>query len=202
MTKQTTQTIEKVENIIGAIRHDLQLLEHYLPKLKAEAEAVSSQNVARRVVIEQAKSFVKSKFIYDSRFGNHIQYESSAVFPEFHVNREKRTVTCLLKNAISGNIKSKGIARTTISDVFNVHIGKAIALAKALKQDIPQEFYNAPQPKEPEVGDRVKCRGGIETLSRRLPHFDRRGHGLAFNTRESFGWLGDKQFTLVDDSKE
>lgn len=171
--------------------------------MKAEAKEAASPNAARHKVIEQAKAFVENKFMNDSEFGKHVQFEIFAVVPEFYVNREKRTVTCLLKGAQSGSIKSKAIARTAPSDVFNIHIGKAIALAKALKQEIPHNFAYAPQPQEAEVGDKINYKGSIETLSARVPKYDNGVRGrLAFNTKESLGWLGDNQFTLVDDSKE
>jgi hypothetical protein len=39
--------------------------------------------------------------------------------------------------------------------VFNVHIGKAIALRRALRLNVPQAYLSVPQPTEAQVGDVV-----------------------------------------------
>lgn len=56
---------------------------------------------------------------------------------------------------MSGDVISKGIAKCASSDCFNVHIGKAIALRRALGHQVPTEYLNAPQPTEVHVGDVV-----------------------------------------------
>lgn len=75
---------------------------------------------------------------------------------EFIVNKEKRTVVALMKHIFSGKILAKGIAKCAPGDCFNVHIGKAIALRRALGLEIPFEYLSAPQPTEVRVGDKVK----------------------------------------------
>lgn len=77
---------------------------------------------------------------------------------EFIVNREKRTVVALLCHSWNG-IMSRGIAKCDPSDCFNVHIGKAIALRRALGLEVPAEYLNAPQPTEVRVGDVILRRG-------------------------------------------
>lgn len=81
---------------------------------------------------------------------------------DFVVNREKRTVVALLKlDAIGENahdIVSRGIAKCHPNDCFNVHIGKAIALRRALGLEVPDEYLNAPQPTEVKRGDIVYLR--------------------------------------------
>jgi len=78
---------------------------------------------------------------------------------EFVVNREKRTVVALVKTIGSGNVIHRGIAKCAPDDCFNVHIGKAIALRRALGLTVPDEYLNAPQPTEVRVGDVVEYRG-------------------------------------------
>lgn len=78
---------------------------------------------------------------------------------KFVVNRKKRTVVALIEggvNALHFGYFSRGIAKCAPNDCFNVHIGQAIALRRALGLDIPPEYVNAPQPEEPQVGDVVE----------------------------------------------
>lgn len=72
---------------------------------------------------------------------------------EFIVDREKRIVTALLRGRDSNKIHAYGVAQCHPDDCFNIHIGKIIALYKALGLKIPYEYYNAPQPTEVRVGD-------------------------------------------------
>jgi|GEM_PF-4744890 len=78
---------------------------------------------------------------------------------EFHVNREKRAVTALLRGVYSGTIWAKATAKCAPGDVFHAEIGKAIALYKALGLPVPDEYLNAPQPDEPRVGALVQAFG-------------------------------------------
>jgi len=73
---------------------------------------------------------------------------------EFIVNKNKRVVAVLLKSR-SGKVIDRGIAKCAPDDCFNVHIGKAIALRRALGLEVPSEYYNAPQPMEVREGDIV-----------------------------------------------
>lgn len=85
---------------------------------------------------------------------------------EYVVNREKRRVTAIIHNKIRGRVNAVGRATCAPNDVFNVHIGKAIALRRALGLEVPSEYLSAPNPEEPRVGDLVKIVGnysdGIE----------------------------------------
>lgn len=76
---------------------------------------------------------------------------------KFAVNRDKRTVVALLRNAYYGDdINAKGIAKCAPNDVFNAHIGKAIAVRRALGLEVPTEYTNAPKPEGVRVGDIVR----------------------------------------------
>ncbi|MCU6709324.1 hypothetical protein M6D81_11460 [Paenibacillus sp. J5C_2022] len=74
---------------------------------------------------------------------------------EYVINREKRTVVALVKYIGGGPVNYRGKAKTAPGDCFNVWIGKAIALRRALRLPIPSEYVNAPQPTVPRVGDVV-----------------------------------------------
>lgn len=82
-------------------------------------------------------------------------YECDA---EFIVNREKRTVACLLrkqKYGGNGRVVSRGIAKCDPDDCFNSAIGRAISLRRALDLEVPEEYVKCPQPTEVHPGDLV-----------------------------------------------
>lgn len=58
-----------------------------------------------------------------------------------------------------GNPRHVGRADCVPGEVFNEHIGKAIALARALEINVPEEFLNAVQPEELEVGHVIRRLG-------------------------------------------
>lgn len=74
---------------------------------------------------------------------------------EFHVNRDKRTVTALVRSGIMPSGKKPdavGIAKCAPDDVFNADIGKAIAAERALGLTLTEAFVNAPKPEKALVG--------------------------------------------------
>ncbi|WP_163530976.1 hypothetical protein [Halobacillus ihumii] len=159
-----------------------------------------SPNFARKTVIEQAKDYVSNKI----GFGE-IAFGILRTKPEFIVNREKRTVVVLLRGFKSGIVRRRGVAKAAPEDVFNVHIGKAIALQKALGKVISYEFAYAPQPEEAEVGDVVRWiepYNKVCTLTERASHVDDMGQGKAFYHTHDNGWLGEDCFNVIDDTKE
>jgi hypothetical protein len=83
---------------------------------------------------------------------------SQRVKSSFVINKEKRTIVALVPDAFRypTKIRSRGIAKCDPSDCFNAHIGKAIALRRALGLEVPTEYLNAPQPTEVRVGDVVR----------------------------------------------
>lgn len=77
-------------------------------------------------------------------------------YARFVVNKGKRTVVALMRGELSDTVYSRGIAKCAPGDCFNVHIGKAIALRRALDLEVPDEYLNAPQPTDVRVGDVVR----------------------------------------------
>jgi hypothetical protein len=86
---------------------------------------------------------------YGRKMYEYYMYLCSA---EYVVNKEKRTVVALLRHRFDG-IVSRGIAKCDPDDCFNTHIGKAIALRRALGLNVPPGYLNAPAPEGVEVGD-------------------------------------------------
>lgn len=117
------------------------------PKSIAEwDEKPKSTNQQRAAIIEKAKQFVENIVgEYDSFYTTIGKHKNQSVTPIFHVNEKKRAVTVLIYGAFSKRLIFKGIAKCNPSDVYNEHIGKAIALGRALGLDV-SEFEQAVQP--------------------------------------------------------
>ncbi|WES02205.1 hypothetical protein [Bacillus velezensis] len=132
---------------------------------KSEQEAIKDRAQARRdEIVEQAKADVEElKECGRTHAGKPFDYRLKmiCVKSEFIVNRNKRTVVVLLKGAGNKFIYSRGIAKAAPNDCFNVHIGKAIALRRALGLTVPDEYLNAPQPTEVRVGDFIADDSGV-----------------------------------------
>lgn len=74
---------------------------------------------------------------------------------DFQIDRKKRTVVALIRSVNHGFVAHRGIAHCATDDCFNVHIGKAVALRRALGLDVPEYYTSAPKPTEAQVGDVV-----------------------------------------------
>ena len=114
-----------------------------------------SLNQQRAQIIEDANKFVEDckdfTGLLTKRKGYTVGKLIKVCDAEFVVKPEKRTVVCILKEQIYETIEAKGIAKCNPSDVFNAHIGKAIALGRALGWDV-SKFEQAVQPNEPVIG--------------------------------------------------
>src|SRR5690625_364440 len=112
-------------------------------------------------IVEQAKADlenVKTEWnVRDDIPGGKMRYIHGykVCSEEFIVNKDKRTIVSILRWNRNNSIVSRGIAKCAPGDCFNVHIGKAIALRRALGLEVPDEYLNAPQPTEVRVGDVV-----------------------------------------------
>lgn len=141
-----------------------EVVEGYNPQIPMYDEAIEpipaplTANQQRAELIQRAREFVEDL----KREGGHYNVtDPGSRFPwdcnvDFIINEEKRTVIALMRGVESNKIRSKGIAKCMPGDVFNEWIGKAIALARALEIDIPQEFMEAVQPTEFAVGHVTK----------------------------------------------
>jgi len=121
---------------------------------------------------------------------------------EFVVNKEKRTVVALVFGkypSVYNELRERGIAKCAPQDCFNVHIGKAIALRRALGLEVPEEYLNAPQPTEVRVGDKVEFESPLgEIKCRAVSRFGTDRYEFASGT-----WLPDYyELKIIDDSRE
>ncbi|WP_131796945.1 hypothetical protein [Bacillus atrophaeus] len=121
-----------------------------------------SAQASRDEIVEQAKADVAK---LANKYGYYYAYGRNTK-AEFIVNCEKRTVVTILRWVADGQIVARGIAKAAPSDCFNVHIGRAIALKRALGLAVPDEYLNAPQPTEVRVGDviRYEASGRVATV--------------------------------------
>lgn len=79
---------------------------------------------------------------------------------DFIVVKEKRKVICLLKDIETGKVVARGIAKCDPQDTFNVDIGSAIALYRALGLNVPSDYLNVPNPVKHEAGQIVQWNSG------------------------------------------
>lgn len=128
---------------------------------------------------------------------------------KFFVNREKRTVTALIEDIRDSSIELRGIARCAPDDVFNADIGKAIALRRALKLEVPDEYLNAPRPEDVVVGDIVRyCDYGVgKVVALRPKYLDEGQPYLDYKTELKFVrkdgisfWTYIKHVEVIDDT--
>ncbi|ASB87665.1 MULTISPECIES: hypothetical protein [Bacillus subtilis group] len=125
-----------------------------MTKRSQKSEEKTAQE-RRDEIVEQARADIAN--LNYRTFGElRYSYRSIVCNVEFVINKKKRTVVALLKSVGRGTVESKGIAKAAPDDCFNVHIGEAIALHRALGLEVPDEYLNAPQPTEVRVGDIVK----------------------------------------------
>lgn len=135
-----------LENALEAIE-ELRLAAYEQGYKDATAKAPIGRELTRDEIVEKAKHDVTDLL-------NEYQLSEK----EVDVKREDLTVVCKIKHLFSGKELSKGIAKCAPDDCFNVHIGKAIALRRALGLEVPDEYLNAPQPTEVRVGDVIEIR--------------------------------------------
>lgn len=170
-------------------------------------------NHLRSALIQKAKDFVENMKTVRGCITGRKGYSALndlgiIVDADFIVNTDKRTVVCLLREQLGTRLVDKGIAKCVTGDVFNADIGKAIALAKALKVDIPQEFLKAVQPtvapgqvfKVNESVSKKDVRGRVAEITTLLPTYNHLRFGTAFNHTLDSGWFGERQVTIIDDT--
>lgn len=113
---------------------------------------------------------------------------------EFHVNRDKRVVTAVIKRRSSGTVRARGIAKAAPDDVFHAEIGKAIALRRALGLTVPSEYTDAPKPAEKLANMFIRCVSGeTRKLTDNTADFNVRNCSMLHS------WNG-RNGTVIDDT--
>jgi hypothetical protein len=118
---------------------------------------------------------------------------------EFVVNSAKRTVAVVIRCTEDG-LTTRGIAKCAPGETFNAHIGRAIALYRALGLEVPAEYLTCPQPETVRVGDVVLWTNSYDaedtqvfTIASVL------SEGYRFVGGE---WDGFETVRVIDDSRE
>ncbi|WP_339273772.1 hypothetical protein MKY59_21495 [Paenibacillus sp. FSL W8-0426] len=177
-----------------------------------DAPSYLSDQQRRDAIVERAKADVTT--LQSSRIRNvpvNGDTDRLAVFNlhpkedyvRFEVNVTKRSVKALLVTA-NDTVWARGIAKCAPGDVFNSHIGRAIALRRALGLEVPAEYLSAPNPTEVRVGDVVDEHGyaerrGMEVSAVKPDGYDMADKGLTF---KGGGWTYIKACKVIDDSRE
>lgn len=118
---------------------------------------------------------------------------------EFIVNSAKRTVVYLRKVAGRTSVGLRGIAKCSPNDCFNAHIGKAIALRRALRLQVPTEYLNVPQPTEIRVDDVVRGTyyGTNSTYTKKVRNIE----SSSYDYDEGYDFIKDAGLVIIDDTR-
>lgn len=168
----------------------------------------------RDEIVEKAKRDVAELFAGRTGYpvttvdGHQRRMNKYAHYVDYVIKRDKRTVTAVVKYKDDDSVRVVGRSKCAPDDCFNVHIGKAVALRRALGLEVPSEYTNAPHPTEVRVGDvcrGIDARGNLLTVTagERLEMMDYEGHGRAFKVAGKSGChFGENQVNIIDDSRE
>lgn len=170
----------------------------------------------RKYIVDQAKEELKN---FDGRTADKLKIyrwkkedvENGRVwFNEvFHVNKEKRTVVCLLKGIKSGYVYSKGVAKCDPNDTFNEHLGKIIAYYRSINEQVPEKYTNVPNPEKVQNGDIVlnvtanhtyELDNITETKDFIIADFKNVHSGKTFEGFKLIKKLYDEHYKIIDDS--
>lgn len=169
----------------------------------AKMNAEKSAQARRDEIVEQAKADVEKLVLngYDGEGfwgaeGNET-YRKFSYSVEFLPDRKKRKVTALIRRTSDIDPRHVGRAKAAPSDCFNVHIGKAIALRRALGLAVPDEYLNAPQPTEVRVGDVVRS-----TVDKTKKYVIAKGEKAWCDGAAGLSSMVAKYGRIIDDSRE
>ncbi|MEK4360843.1 hypothetical protein NYE48_27940 [Paenibacillus sp. FSL M7-1455] len=163
----------KVAEMMRPVNERVNPAELSMSKSEVEAaievfsQPIPPQKTAQQIrdeIVERAKADVKTLLDTQSPIGHDIEALDGAYINyhphnhrvEFVVNRDKRTVVALVWHRRTDKLRLRGIAKCAPGDVFNAHIGRAIALRRALGLEVPAEYLSVPNPEEVRVGDVVE----------------------------------------------
>ena len=139
------ERIQKLFSDFAKAESEVSRLAKEIAVLKAKAPR------GRFAVIEEARKDVER---LEYRMEQVMPFDADAlpltrskgrVFPEYHINHDKETVVVRLHGVHAGKDFAKGKAKASKEDRFDVNIGKAIALRRALGLPVPTKYLDAPQ---------------------------------------------------------
>lgn len=188
------------EDVMKALRTRSYKLGYDQGRFDAEIEAMhgtyeKSDQQKRDEIVEQAKVEIEQM---EKNVGEKLGYSKCHV--EFVVNSKKRTVVALVFESYPSGLRRKGIAKCAPNDCFNAHIGKDIALRRALGLEVPSEYLNVPQPTEVRVGDVVRGRTAfrMDTYEETVGEIE---GGKYKYIGGDFDYTEDADLVVIDDSR-
>ncbi|WP_350303608.1 hypothetical protein [Bacillus pumilus] len=195
------ELVALVEDAMKALRTRSYKSGYDQGRFDAEIEAAhgtdeKSDQQKRDDIVEKAKKDIVS---LSNQHG--LYYASKRYLGnEFIVNAEKRVVVSLLRQVSTGQVVGKGITKCAPDDCFNAHIGKAIALRRALGLEVPTEYLNVPQPTEVRVGDVIRGvhTGGKTTYERKIVKIE--GGRYTYDSG-GFDYIEETDLVIIDDSR-
>lgn len=204
MTKFIEQRVEVLENEVAELKlivHELRGKKSIEPSTtKTVEDKPLTPNQQRAAIIEKAKQFVKEN-LANGRTSNRTAEKGNSTYRDnyyevdFFVKKGK--VTAVVYWLVSNEkriVKPSNVGRAKCSpnDVFNEHIGKAIALGRALGLDV-SEFEQAVQPTEFVTGQ-------IITFESELAGRDRGGNFEISYIEDDTLWFDDESgYDLCDE---
>lgn len=164
LTRKIAQLESRVETLESAKKptHGVDAISYVEA---ASGPVKKSAQQIRDEIVERAKADVLG---LEASYGGRVCGEGVSFWPDacakygyspvhlvdYVVNAQKRTVVALIRYK-SGELCYRGIAKCAPGETFNAHIGRAIALYRALGLEIPAEYLTCPQPEEVRVSDVV-----------------------------------------------
>lgn len=163
-----TAEVESLKKRVSALENPVAQPGEAVRKIIAKLDAVKSPQEIRDEIVARAKVDVKALSL---KVAGHDWYNSEIpsfekhgplVF-DFGVNRDKRKVTAVARyKHVPDVVAVVGRAVCAPNDVFNAHIGRAIALRRALGLEVPAEYLSVPAPEIANIGDIVKTYGALK----------------------------------------
>lgn len=129
---------EKIDELLKRLGEEVET--------EVEVEPVDTINNQRKEIIEKAK-----KFLEDNKNESGYYYVPDHDYSpwncdaKFSVDEDNKIVRVSMLGSMTERVRSKAKAKCAPDDVFNEHIGKAIALGRAMELDV-SEFEQAIQP--------------------------------------------------------
>lgn len=210
--------LAKVEQTLSSVTVDVSLLEdgvsddiialtERVTSLEGDRKAMDDRiptDLSRDEIVKRARADVaeleRIGRDVDARLPRESSFYSDFYRIKFEINREKRTAVALVTDRHSDRVRSRGIAKCAPGDTFNVYIGKAIAIRRALGLPVPDEYVNAPQPLRLRAGDAVEIRlisGAVE--ANKVIAIDTHKKRIYLRGRE-ISELSPSYVTITDDS--
>lgn len=175
--RKKSERISALESEVEKLKAEVQALKQAQePPISPQSVEEMTPNERRADVIKRAKAFVGEGS--DRWFGGNI------CVVEYVVNHDKRTVVALVRGKRHNDLQAKGVAKCDPDDVFNVDIGKAIALTRAFKCPMPGEFVKAVQPTEAVVGMVARVMGNAHPYVAKIIRESGRRHSIVALKRD------------------